>query len=111
MSIGIGQPRKIPTQEPGVKYWFLKTSINTYRGTKTTSPMAMSYQAVSNDCNDVLQKASTNCIGLNTARVFPGPGADNGFGFNRSRGYLAPGCVTFESGQTNPTYTKTCQPE
>ncbi len=91
LSIGIGYPRSLSNySETTGGSVVLQTVIHTARGTKSSSPMSVNMQANSNDCNDLGRGPASDCMGLNTNRVFPLGGAHIISG--RSNGYSFPGC-------------------
>lgn len=75
-TIGIGNPHGMATVQSGLA-WGVNATIWTARGTEPSSPMGGTYQAVSNDCNDLGIDADSSCMGLNTWRTFPASGGTN----------------------------------
>lgn len=104
MAIGMGKPRKLPQQTPGSNYWFVHSKIIAGKGSQPSSRISGGYQAVDDLCVGI--PANTHCMGLNTAKKFPGPGGSNDNYYSASRVGFSPGTVYWESAQMNsPKYT------
>lgn len=104
-SVGLGYPQNIPTPDG---FGEIQTLIWTDLGNQSSSVMDVIVQAVSNDCNNRGAAPGSWCMGLNTDRDFPGPGNSYAYFLNKSRGYRAPGCVTYASGWSAPNYGTWC---
>ena len=98
-AVGIGWPRNMPTN-PSVE-----VLITADRGSPASSPYAVYLQASSNDCFAV---PDSNCMGLNTARQFPGPGRISIDAVPQDKGWTAPGCFTYSSVNAGTTVNKRC---
>lgn len=101
MSVGIAFPANISENSAGVQV--VKTTIRTDRGSVDSSWFEGGYDAVFNDCSfpaqsDVLPPApdygpSSWCMGLSTAKPWPGPGTDYLLFVNEGRNLTLPTCT------------------
>jgi hypothetical protein len=97
-SFGVGSPWML---RKGATYTF-------YIATKDynhvpASVFSASFQATSNDCNNVWLSPNTNCMGLNFNRTWPYGSTDSPL-VGKARGWTVPGCSRSRDGWSAPQY-------
>lgn len=104
LSVGVGYPRNLNDGLTGPDAGVIRvyTTVVADRGAKVSSVQSASYQATSNDCNNVGVEPNSNCMGLNVNRAFPGPGSDRHISVGKTAGYTAPGVLYSYSGWDGP---------
>jgi hypothetical protein len=106
LGIGIGYPQDPPDWNNDGGF---KTTIYGNPGTEVGgSPFSAGYQSVSNDCNDLGEEPSTDCMGLNENAAMPNGWSKNSPTVSRARNWLMPNCISYGYGsepvQINPAW-------